>query len=517
MSNAQAADPRELDSGPVDAEPPLDPKRWWILLLVQISTLAFGIAITSTNVVVPQIRGALSLTQEEGAWIVTLFLAAAAVVTPLTGWLAARLGWRRFMVTVLAGFTLSSLACGMATSLETLLLARVAQGLFGAPLMPMGQGMLMATFPKRMHALVLMLWGTGAVMGPTLGPILGGVMAESLNWRWAFLFMVPICALTTALAAYALGDQERGTAGRLGLTGFLALGLCMASAQLMMDRGHRLDWFDSTEITVELILAVGAGLIFIANTAWARQPFLDRGLFRDWNFCIGLLVVFAMGALSYTLLVLFPPLLQDLRQYPDSVIGYLMSARGLGNFTSFAVVVQATRYNARLALTIGLLLQVWAIWHMTLFNINVSDFDIYWTNFVQGFGFGLAYTPMTVLAFSTLPNSLVVQGSAVFSQLRNFGSSLFISVSVLVLVRSTAENYAGLTAAISSLDMALGYSTLAENLASDEAKSLTKLKGEIERQAAIGGYLNAFAMSAIAAAVAVPLAWMFKVEKRKKE
>jgi len=514
MRDAQAVDGGDVDRSPPEDAAPLNPRRWWILLVVQISTLAFGIAITSTNVVVPQIRGALSLTTEESAWIVTLFLAAAAVATPLTGWLAGKLGWRRFMVTTLAGFTLSSLACGLATSLETLLLARVAQGLFGAPLMPMGQGMLMATFPRHMHALVLMLWGTGAVMGPTLGPILGGVMAESLNWRWAFLFMVPVNALCTLLAAYALGDQERGSAGRLGLTGFLALALCMASAQLMFDRGHRLDWFDSPEITIELLLAVGAGIVFVANTAWSRRPFLARGLFRDWNFCVGLLVVFVMGALSYTLLVLFPALLQDIRHYPDSAIGYLMSARGLGNFTSFAVVVHATRYNARLALTVGLLLQVWAIWHMTLFNANVSDFSIYWTNFVQGFGFGLAYTPMTVLAFTTLPQSLVVQGSAVFNQIRNFGSSLFISLSILVLVRSTAENYAGLSAAISSLDMATGYSGLADNLASDEAKSLTKLKDEIERQAAIGGYLNAFTMSMWAAAVAVPLAWMFRAPKK---
>lgn len=514
MSNAKTVELRDLGSPADQPSATLNPKRWWILLLVQISTLAFGIAITSTNVVVPQIRGALSLTHEEGAWIVTLFLAAAAVATPITGWLAAKLGWRRFMVTSLAGFTLASGACGLADSFEMLLLARVAQGLFSAPLMPMGQGMLLATFPRHMHPLVLMLWGTGAVMGPTLGPILGGVMAESLNWRWAFLCMVPVGALCTLLASYALGDQERGTAGRLGVAGFVALGLSMGSAQLMMDRGHRLDWFDSMEITLELILAVGAALVFIANTAWARQPFLDRGLFRDWNFCVGLLVVFVMGALSYTLLVLFPPLLQDLRHYPDSAIGYLMSARGLGNFISFAVVVQATRYNARLALAVGLLLQVWAVWHMTLFNINVSDFDIYWTNFVQGFGFGLAYTPMTVLAFSTLPAPLVVQGSAVFNQLRNFGSSLFISLSILVLVRSTAENYAGLTAAISSLDIATGYSGLAENLASDEAKSLTKLKDEIERQAAIGGYLNAFSLSMWAAVAALPLAWMFRVGKK---
>ena len=483
-------------------------------MLVQVSTLSFGIAITSTNVVVPQIRGALSLTHDEGAWIVTLFLAAAAVATPLTGWLAAKFGWRRFMVTTLAGFTLSSLACGLADSLETLLFARVAQGLFGAPLMPMGQGMLLATFPRHMHALVLMLWGTGAVLGPTLGPILGGVMAESLNWRWAFLSMVPLGALTTALAAFALGDQERGTARRLGTVGFVALALCMASAQLMMDRGHHLDWFDSPEITIELILAVTGGVVFIASTAWSSMPLFDPRMFRDWNFCIGLLVVFLMGAMSYTLIVLFPSLLQDLRDYPDATIGYLMSARGLGNFLSFGIVVWATRYNARLALTAGLLLQAWAVWQMTTFNINVSDFDIYWTNMVQGFGFGLAYTPMTVLAFSTLPAPLVVQGSALSNVLRNFGSSLFISLSILVLLRSTAGNYAGLTATVSSLGIAQNFTRHAHSLASHNARSLTALQEEIQRQAAIGGYLNAFVLSALAAAVALPLAWMFRVPKR---
>jgi MFS transporter, DHA2 family, multidrug resistance protein len=514
MGNAQASAVDIPRGGRADPTRVTPSRRWWILLLVQVSTLSFGIAVTSTSVVVPQIRGALSLTHDEGAWIVTLFLVATAVATPLTGWLAGKFGWRRFMVATLAGFTLSSLACGLADSLEILLLARVAQGLFGAPLMPMGQGMLLATFPRHMHPLVLMLWGTGAVMGPTLGPILGGVVAESLNWRWAFMSMVPIGALTTALAAFALDDRERGTAKRLGMAGFVALALCMGSAQLMLDRGHHLDWFDSPEITIELVLAIAAGIVFIANTAWSRLPFLDPHLFRDRNFCVGLLTAFLMGAMSYTLIVLYPPLLQDLRHYPESTIGYLMSARGLGNFLSFGVVVWATRYNARLALAVGLLLQVLAVWKMTTFNINMSDFDIYWTNMVQGFGFGLAYTPMTVLAFSTLPGPLVVQGSAVFNLLRNFGSSLFISLSVLVLVRTTAENYAGLTAAVSSMDEALKFSSLAPNLALDHARSLTTLQDEIQRQAAFGGYLNAFVMSAVVAAVAVPLAWMFRVQKR---
>jgi len=296
--------------------------------------------------------------------------------------------------------------------------------------------------------------------------------------------------------------------------GFIALAICMSSAQLIMDRGQRLDWFDSSEITIEAVLAVAGGLVFILHTAYARVPFINPRMFRDWNFCLGILVAFIMGAMSYTLIVLFPTLLQDLRHYPDATIGYLLSARGLGNFVSFGVVVQFTRYSARLALTVGLLLQVWAGWQMTLLNVNMTDFDVFWTNFVQGFGFGLAYTPMAVLAFSTLPTHLAVQGSGVFNLMRNFGSSLFISLSILVLVRTTAENYAGLTAAVSSLEKALAYSSHAGYLTLDQSKSLAMLSAEIYRQASMGGYLNTFMMFALVAAAALPIAWMFRVPKR---
>jgi len=256
MSRAQEA-VASRDHDDDDLNSVIASHRWLVLLLVQLTTLTFGMAITSTNVVLPQIRGALSINQDQAAWIVTVFLVAAAVATPLTGWLAGRLGWRRFMVTALIGFTISSLACGMADSLEVLLLARAAQGLFGAPIMPLGQGMLLATFPRHMHPLVLALWGVGAVMGPILGPVLGGLIAESLNWRWVFFLMAPIGALTTVLAVAALGNQEHGTSGRLGTIGFVALAVCMSSAQLMMDRGHRLDWFDSFEIIVEATLVAG--------------------------------------------------------------------------------------------------------------------------------------------------------------------------------------------------------------------------------------------------------------------
>ncbi len=489
--------------------------RWLVLTLAQITTLTFGMAVTATNVVLPQMRGALSINQDQAAWIVTVFLVAAAVATPLTGWLAGWLGWRRFMVTTLVGFTLSSLLCGLAGSLEVLLIGRAAQGLFSAPLMPLGQGMVLTSFPRRMHPLVLMLWGIGAVMGPVLGPVLGGVIADSFDWRWVFLMMVPIGVLSTVLAVFALGDQERGTSGRLGLIGFISLAVCMSSAQLMLDRGHRLDWFASFEIIVETTLVVVALGIFIVHTMYSRTPFFNPRMFSDWNFSIGVVMALIMGALSFTTIVLFPLLLQDLRGYPDLLVGYLISARGLGNLLSFAVVVHLTRYNARLSLAIGMALQCWAAWKMTLLDINMTDFDVIWTNFVQGFGFGIAYLPMTTLAFSTLPTYLVVQGSGLLILMRNFGSSLFISLSILVLLRSTAENYAGLSATVTPMNEALRNRGLVGGWTWETTQGLAELSAEIQRQAEMGGYLNAFILFALAAAVGLPFAFMFRDPKRR--
>jgi len=202
--------------------------------------------------------------------------------------------------------------------------------------------------------------------------------------------------------------------------------------------------------------------------------------------------------------------LQDLREYPDATVGFILSSRGLGNFGSFLIVVQFTKYHPRLALTVGILLQVWAGWAMSRLNINMTEWDIIWTNFVQGFGFGLAYTPMTVLAFATLPNKLVVQGASMFNLMRNFGSSLFISISILVLLRTTAANYAGLSQLVSPLNEKITNSPISGTWGLESLESLTRLTTEIEHQALIGGYLNAFDLFTWVALASVPLAWVFK-------
>ena len=488
-----------------------------ILATVQLVTLLFGMTITIANVVLPQIKGSLSATQDQIAWIVTFNLVAVAIATPITGWLAERLGWRRLMLSAVAGFTISTALCGLADSLEFLVASRIGQGLFGAPMIPLGQAILLASFPKRQHALVVMLWGIGGVIGPVVGPVMGGFVAEALNWRWAFFAIVPFGVLGFLGAHLALRKREENGNTRLDWTGFLALAIAIGATQLLLDRGARLDWFQSPEILIEAGIAAIAIYVLIVHSLSSARPFLDPRLLLDRNYALGLVFVFVMGMLSYTPMVLFPPLLQEMRGYPDSVVGTLLAARGIGNWLSFFIVVQMTRYNAKLALALGLACQAVAGFAMAQLDINLTSFDVFWTNVLQGFGFGLAFTPMTILTFATLRSQWVTEGTAVFHMLRNFGSSLFISITIAFWARSTAEGYAGLSVYASPGNKNFKYGNLAGEWSVGDPTALAAFSDEMLRQSAMIGYINAFYLFAIVAAATLPLIFLLKNPTRSED
>ena len=492
----------------------LTARRLLLVATVQLTTLLHGMSITVVAVVLPQMKGSLSATQDQIAWTITFNLVATAIATPMTGWLAARLGWRNLLVGTVVGFTIATALCGMATSLEQLVLFRILQGAFGAPLQPLGQGMLMASFPRHLHATVLMLWGIGGVFGPVLGPIFGGLMAEAIDWRWAFFMMVPFGVLGAVAAWFSLGKEHRGGPLHIDLFGLLMLSVAIGAATLMFNRGQRLDWFDSTEIIVETAIAGVAFYLFLVHTMTAERPFFDRALFRDRNFVMGLLLSLLMGMLSYTPIVMFPPLMQELAGYPENVIGLLLTSRGIGNWLSFLIVVQFTRHAPRTALACGLICQAISGLAMAQLDLNLTQFDVFWMNMLQGFGFGLAYTPMSVLAFSTLDNRLMVEGSALFNVKRHFGSVVFISLSILVLVHGTEAGYAGMRPTVSPFNELYGLGGVAGAWTHETLEGLAGLSREIFRQASMIGYINAFYLFALTAAASVPLVLLFSVPRK---
>jgi DHA2 family multidrug resistance protein len=497
-----------------DDNAPVGLRHWLILATVQITTLTFGMTITAANVVLPQLKGAMSATPDQIAWVVTFNLVATAIATPLTGWLAQTLGWRNLLFVSITGFTIFSGLCGLATSLESLVFFRVGQGAFGAPLLPLGQGMILATFPRRLHPMALMIWGIGGVIGPVMGPILGGIIAEATDWRWVFFMIVPLGIMCFFVAAISVGNQEKGTARKFDFTGFIALALAVGAAQLVLDRGQRLDWFESPEIIIETCIMLVSFYIFIVHSFTSENPFLNLRLFLDRNFALGCLMAFAMGWLSYTPIVLFPPLLQELRGYPDSLVGYLIAARGFGNWLSFLIVVQFTRLAPRSALAVGLACQAIAGWQMGQLSINLTEFDVFWTNLLHGFGFGLAYTPMAFLAFSTLTAKDMVEGSGIFNLLRHFGSSVFISISVAVLIETAAWNYSNMAPVTSPFNELLRFPDIIGEWMSGETLDFFALSKEIFRQSQMIGYLNAFHLFGLAAAFSIPVCFLFRDPKK---
>jgi MFS transporter, DHA2 family, multidrug resistance protein len=317
---------------------------------------------------------------------------------------------------------------------------------------------------------------------------------------------VPLGLCALACIWFALRDHTARTPVKFDWIGFIALSVAMTSAQLIFDRGHRLDWFESTEIILFAFTGVLALWIFVVHCLTASEPFLNPRLLLDRNFSIGTVLAMVMGMLNFITIVLYPTLLHDLRGYPDNAIAVLISARGLGNWLAFLVVVQFTRIAPRLAIMTGMAIQAAAGFWMGEFDINLTDSEMFWSNLAMGFGQSIAFTPLTVMAFSTLPPRQVTEGSAVFTLMRNFGSSLFISICVLVVSRSTAANYSRMTEFITPYNKALVVPGLPAQWSLESVGSLLSLSNELMRQAAMIGYVNAFYLIAFAALAAVPLA-----------
>lgn len=488
-------------------------KQWLTLLTVQAVTILFGVTITSVTVILPQMRGAMSATQDQIAWVLTLNLVATAATTPLTGWLAAKLGWRVLMLCSVLGFTMASVACGAAESFEMLLIFRVIQGAFGAPIFPMGQSIILARFEKHHHPMALMLWGVGGVMGPILGPTFGGLMADLLDWRWSFFMIMPLGILACIPVLFSLGNEEKGTARRFDFIGFFCIAIAIGALQLMVDRGQRQDWFYSAEIITECALAAGFFYLFCVHARFAREPLFDKAAFRDRNFVLGISFAFIMGMMQFGPMILFPPLLQDLRNFPESIVGYLIAMRGVGNFLSFFIVATLTRINPRATFCCGLLIQAVAGAWMGSLDMNMSLEHVIFTNLVHGFGFGLAYTPMAVLSFSTLAPNLLTQGNAVFALTRMMGSSIFIAVILMIFVQSSAEARSYLVSFITVFNADL-FAPWIAHYGNMSEPSFSQLAGEqVRQQAAMIGYINAFHVLTLVPLCATPLTFLFRVRR----
>lgn len=487
--------------------------RAMILVTVSVCTMLYALTVTIVNVALPQLQGALSATPDQIAWVVTLNVVATAVVTPMTGWLVGRLGERPLLLWAITGFATSTLLCATATSLETLLLYRVAQGAFGAPIVPLSQSILLVNFTGKDRPMAQGFFGMTVVIGPAVGPALGGYFAEAHDWRWVFYMIVPMCIVAFLLVITFIRPVAKEESAKLDWTGFLALSFAIICLQLLVDRGERFDWFASREI---ILYACGAALglyLFIVHTATSDAPFLNPQIFKDRNFALGLVLVFIYGMLNFTPITLLPPMLHNLKGYPDSLIGMLLAMRGLGMVIGFYTAGRLGWLDPRLTFFTGMVLNGISGLLLASFNVNVSPDAIAWAGIIQGIGSGMMWVPLVTMTFATLSEKFMPDGSAIFHLLRNFGTSIFISLSFMVVVRTARMNYAELTENISPYNEALRFPSVTGAWNLETVDGLAQIGNEIDRQARMIGYDNAFLMYAIVCFASLPLLLLVRVKR----
>jgi DHA2 family multidrug resistance protein len=416
----------------------IPPHRTLITVCTMLATLMQALDSTIANVALPYMQGSLSATSDQITWVLTSYIVAAAIMTSPVGWLAARFGRRNFFIACLAGFTIASMLCGVAQSLEQMVVFRLLQGICGAALVPLSQSTMLDLYPPEQRGSAMAIWGMGVMVGPILGPTLGGWLTDVYDWRWVFFINLPFGILTIAGLALFLEDGVQRSKISFDFVGFGALSMGIGALQLMLDRGEQKDWFSSPEVLIETALAILGFYLFTVHILLAEKPFISRSLFKDVNFVSGFVLMFAIGMVLLSSSALMAPFLQTLDGYPVRQAGILMAPRGLGTMVAMMVAGRLTsRVEPRLLMLSGIVLLSYSLWRMTSWTPQVGPWELSWVTILQGAGIGLVFIPLQVVAFATLPSALRTDGTAMFSLIRNVGSAIGVSVTSFLLARNT--------------------------------------------------------------------------------
>jgi len=486
-----------------------------VTVAVMLATIMQALDTTIANVALPHMQGSMSATQDQISWVLTSYIVAAAICMPMIGFLADKFGRKRLFVWSVVGFTIASMLCGAAQNLPQIVLFRLLQGVFGAALVPLSQSVLLDTYTRDKHASAMALWGFGVMLGPILGPSLGGWLTEYYNWRWVFYINLPFGIIAVLGIMAFVKETPLKQERQFDLLGFAFLSLALGALQMMLDRGEGLDWFHSSEIITEAILA-GLGIYwFITHIFTSKQPFIEPAIFKDRNFSVGVLFIFIVGIILLATMALLPPFLQNLLGYPVIDVGLVMAPRGLGVMIAMLIVGKlAGRVDARVQVGVGLLLTAFSLWEMAQFNADVGYGEIIISSIIQGFGLGCVFVPLSTITFSTLDAHYRNEGTALYSLSRNIGSSIGISVVISQLQQHMQKNHAAFANYITPFNVPLKQVMQQGVWNIHSASGLVALNNEVSRQAATLAYLQDFRLMMWIALAALPLIVTLKVAKK---
>jgi DHA2 family multidrug resistance protein len=460
-------------------------------------------------------QGSMSASQDEINWVLTSYIVAAAIMTAPTGFLAARFGRTRLFVTGVAGFTVASVLCGMAQSLDQIVVFRCLQGMFGACLVPLSQAVMYDIYPPEKRGAAMSVWTMGVMVGPIFGPILGGWLTENYNWRWVFYINVPFGILAAVGLLTFLKETSHSRSVKLDWIGFSALSLAIGAFQTMLDRGETLDWFNSTEIIIEAGLAGFSFYVFLVQFSLAPRPFLSPRLFADLNFVVGIILYAINGLIMYATLALLAPYLQTLMNYPVVTAGIVLAPRGVGiMLAAMACGRLLSRAGPRLLLGLGLITGAYVLYQMTFWTPDISEWTIISVGVGQGISIGLVAIPLNITAFATLPPERRTEGTSIYALMRNLGSSIGISVTGALLQTNTQVNHAIVAGEVNPFNHALQTGAALRFWNPWSMHGAAMLNNEITRQAQIIAYIDDFKLMLVLAVVTMPLVLLTRPSRR---
>jgi MFS transporter, DHA2 family, multidrug resistance protein len=487
--------------------------RGMITLSIMLATIMQTLDSTIANVALPHMQGTLSASQDQIAWVLTAYIVAAAIATPLTAWVVDRFGEKNVFMASVIGFTAASVLCGMSDSLGQIVAARLLQGVFGAALVPMAQMVIMEINPPEKQGPAMAVWGMGVTVGPILGPTLGGWLTDSYDWRWVFFINIPIGALATLGIWRYLRPARGARRMQFDAFGFASLSLGVGALQMLLDRGQQNDWFSSGETWTEALVMIIAFTYFIAHTALSRpdKSFLDYRLLKNGNYVTGLLFIFIVGSVLFGSRALLPTMLETLFDYPVATTGLVIAPSSLGSMLAMLIAGRIMgRVDLRLLLFTGFSITAVALWQMTRYSLDLSESDIIWPGVLQGIGTGLAFVPLSAAAFATLRPEMRAQGTAMFSLVRNIGASVGISLVQTVLVRNTVSTHAALVERITYANPAWNNPAVASAYDTTRPGGAAALDAMITQQSAMIAYINDFRLMLYLTLAVLPLLLFIK-------
>ncbi len=499
---------------------------WLIAVAVMFGTFMVVLDTTVVNVSLPYIAGSLSVTVDEATWALTSYLAANAIILPMTGWLASFFGRKRLLTGAVIGFTTASFLCGLSVTLPMLVFFRVVQGLTGGVMQPLSQAVMLEAFAPEERGKAMGFWGLGIVVAPILGPVLGGYLTGHYSWRWVFYINIPVGVAALVMQELFIFDPPylRRASSRIDWWGLSLLAVGVGALQVSLDKGQEVDWFASRWLTALVVAAVVSLVALIARELTAEHPVVDLRVFKERTYATGVVLMTLLGFVLYGSLVLLPILLQTLMGYPPLAAGITLAPRGLGSFVAMPLVGLVTaKVDPRKLLTAGFLLtSVTMFWYGRL-DLQAGFADLFWPQFLQGMALGLLFVPLTTITMDAIPLAGMGNATSLFNLMRNVGGSVGIAVSATMLARHRQVHTQVLGSHVSLWNpvavetferLRAGFVARGADLLSAGDKARAALWGMVQRQAAILSFLDVFRFLGFLVLLLVPLVLLMRRPRR---